>query len=161
MGLGFRGQTQHDACRLNSAVCLCVARGPELLSGQRTVELVRLQLLFDLHNTVTPGRCLPYGSRLGLSRCLGPGECLHSFNTVTHVCSVGHCVASHLGAAKQWHHTGPAAQRGGLPGAGTPAHPPACLPAEELGLLFLSTRSLPCSSKLVTSARWSTCPRRL
>ena len=22
----------------------------------------------------------PYGSGLGLSRCLGPGECLHSFN---------------------------------------------------------------------------------
>ena len=28
----------------------------------------------------TPGRGLPYGSGLGLSRCLGPGECLHSFN---------------------------------------------------------------------------------
>ena len=27
----------------------------------------------------TPGRGLPYGSGLGLSRCLGPGECLHSF----------------------------------------------------------------------------------
>ena len=27
----------------------------------------------------TPGRRLPYGSGLGLSRCLGPGECLHSF----------------------------------------------------------------------------------
>ena len=27
----------------------------------------------------TPGRDLPYGSGLGLSRCLGPGECLHSF----------------------------------------------------------------------------------
>ena len=26
----------------------------------------------------TPGRGLPYGSGLGLSRCLGPGECLHS-----------------------------------------------------------------------------------
>ena len=26
-----------------------------------------------------PGRGLPYGSGLGLSRCLGPGECLHSF----------------------------------------------------------------------------------
>ena len=26
-----------------------------------------------------PGRVLPYGSGLGLSRCLGPGECLHSF----------------------------------------------------------------------------------
>ena len=26
----------------------------------------------------TPGRGLPYGSCLGLSRCLGPGECLHS-----------------------------------------------------------------------------------
>ena len=24
-------------------------------------------------------RGLPYGSGLGLSRCLGPGECLHSF----------------------------------------------------------------------------------
>ena len=31
----------------------------------------------------TPGRGLPYGSGLGLSRCLGPGECLHSF---IHVC---------------------------------------------------------------------------
>ena len=29
----------------------------------------------------TPGRGLPYGSGLGLSRCLGPGECLHSFTT--------------------------------------------------------------------------------
>ena len=28
----------------------------------------------------TPGRGLPYGSGLGLSRCLGPGECRHSFN---------------------------------------------------------------------------------
>ena len=28
---------------------------------------------------VEPGRGLPYGSGLGLSRCLGPGECLHSF----------------------------------------------------------------------------------
>ena len=27
----------------------------------------------------TPGRGLPYGSGLGLSRCLGPGECLNSF----------------------------------------------------------------------------------
>ena len=27
----------------------------------------------------TPGRGLPYGSGLGLYRCLGPGECLHSF----------------------------------------------------------------------------------
>ena len=27
----------------------------------------------------TPGRGLPCGSGLGLSRCLGPGECLHSF----------------------------------------------------------------------------------
>ena len=27
----------------------------------------------------TPGRGLPYGSGLRLSRCLGPGECLHSF----------------------------------------------------------------------------------
>ena len=27
----------------------------------------------------TPGRGLPYGSGLVLSRCLGPGECLHSF----------------------------------------------------------------------------------
>ena len=27
----------------------------------------------------TPGRGLPYRSGLGLSRCLGPGECLHSF----------------------------------------------------------------------------------
>ena len=27
----------------------------------------------------TPGRGLPYGSGLGLTRCLGPGECLHSF----------------------------------------------------------------------------------
>ena len=27
----------------------------------------------------TTGRGLPYGSGLGLSRCLGPGECLHSF----------------------------------------------------------------------------------
>ena len=27
---------------------------------------------------ITPGRGLPYGSGLGLSRCLGPGECLHS-----------------------------------------------------------------------------------
>ena len=27
----------------------------------------------------TPGRGLPYGYGLGLSRCLGPGECLHSF----------------------------------------------------------------------------------
>ena len=27
----------------------------------------------------THGRGLPYGSGLGLSRCLGPGECLHSF----------------------------------------------------------------------------------
>ena len=27
----------------------------------------------------TPGRGLPYGSGMGLSRCLGPGECLHSF----------------------------------------------------------------------------------
>ena len=26
-----------------------------------------------------PGRGLPYGSGLGLSRCLGPGECLHSY----------------------------------------------------------------------------------
>ena len=26
-----------------------------------------------------PGRGLPYGSGLGLSRCQGPGECLHSF----------------------------------------------------------------------------------
>ena len=26
-----------------------------------------------------PGRGLPYGSGLGLSRCLGPGECLHPF----------------------------------------------------------------------------------
>ena len=33
----------------------------------------------------TPGRGLPYGSGLGLSRCLGPGECLHSF---IHVCTV-------------------------------------------------------------------------
>ena len=28
----------------------------------------------------TPGRGLPYGSGLGLSRCLGPGECLYSLN---------------------------------------------------------------------------------
>ena len=28
---------------------------------------------------ITPGRGLPYRSDLGLSRCLGPGECLHSF----------------------------------------------------------------------------------
>ena len=27
----------------------------------------------------TPGRGLPYGSGLRLSRCLGPGKCLHSF----------------------------------------------------------------------------------
>ena len=27
----------------------------------------------------TPGRGLTHGSGLGLSRCLGPGECLHSF----------------------------------------------------------------------------------
>ena len=34
----------------------------------------------------TPGRGLPYGSGLGLSRCLGPGECLHSFIQCT-VCA--------------------------------------------------------------------------
>ena len=34
-----------------------------------------------------PGRGLPYGSGLGLSRCLGPGECLHSFI---------HIVSSHI-----------------------------------------------------------------
>ena len=28
----------------------------------------------------TPGRGWPYGSGLGLSRCLGPGECLQSFS---------------------------------------------------------------------------------
>ena len=28
---------------------------------------------------IITGRGLPYGSGLGLSRCLGPGECLHSF----------------------------------------------------------------------------------
>ena len=32
----------------------------------------------------TPGRGLSYGSGLGLSRCLGPGECLHSFICVAH-----------------------------------------------------------------------------
>ena len=32
----------------------------------------------------TPGRGLPYGSGLGLSRCLGPGECLHSFHSFIH-----------------------------------------------------------------------------
>ena len=31
----------------------------------------------------TPGRGLPYGSGLGLSRCLGPGECLHSLEQRT------------------------------------------------------------------------------
>ena len=37
----------------------------------------------------TPGRGLPYGSGLGLSRCLGPGECLHSFiHGVYGVCGV-------------------------------------------------------------------------
>ena len=36
----------------------------------------------------TPGRCLHYGSGLGLSRCLGPGECRHSFiHTCLHVIS--------------------------------------------------------------------------
>ena len=39
----------------------------------------------------TPGRSLPYGSGLGLSRCLGPGECLHSF-IQTHVCACVLCV---------------------------------------------------------------------
>ena len=29
-------------------------------------------------------RDLPYGSGLGLSRCLGPGECLHSFYRYMH-----------------------------------------------------------------------------
>ena len=28
---------------------------------------------------LTPGRGLPYGSGLGLSKCLGPDECMHSF----------------------------------------------------------------------------------
>ena len=38
-------------------------------------------LLWHLGEFVVRG--LPYGSGLGLSRCLGPGECLHSFK----VCS--------------------------------------------------------------------------
>ena len=35
----------------------------------------------------TPGRGLPSGSGLGLSRCLGPGECLHSFTVWGGVCA--------------------------------------------------------------------------
>ena len=40
-----------------------------------------------------PGRGLPYGSGLGLSRCLGPGECLHSFMCVNiYIYIYGMCV---------------------------------------------------------------------
>ena len=37
----------------------------------------------------TPGRGLPYGSGLGLSRCLGPGECLHSIGKVVNPSTTG------------------------------------------------------------------------
>ena len=40
-------------------------------------------LLWHLGEFVVRG--LPYGSGLGLSRCLGPGECLHSFTWVNYV----------------------------------------------------------------------------
>ena len=43
----------------------------------------------------TPGRGLPYGSGLGLSRCLGPGECLHSFIHAT-----GHAMECQLSNIK-------------------------------------------------------------
>ena len=36
------------------------------------IIIITIILLFHLSN-------MPYGSGLGLSRCLGPGECLHSF----------------------------------------------------------------------------------
>ena len=39
--------------------------------------------LFNKDALLFDGRGLPYGSGLGLSRCLGPGECLHSFFFLT------------------------------------------------------------------------------
>ena len=48
--------------------------------GVSHLLLVILLIYYYLLVAVSPGRGLPYGSGLGLSRCLGPGECLHSFN---------------------------------------------------------------------------------
>ena len=58
---------------------------PSVKTGQQLSAVLKyLTLGFHMFRLVcicfpTPGRGLPYGSGLGLSRCLGPGECLHSF----------------------------------------------------------------------------------
>ena len=59
----------------------------------------------------TPGRGLPYGSGLGLSRCLGPGECLHSFTSGKAHLGLGsqpqehhlhHSVSGHATSTRSW-----------------------------------------------------------
>ena len=52
--------------------------------GELVLVCLRFSTMYWMYRLVcicfpTPGRGLPYGSGLGLSRCLGPGECLHSF----------------------------------------------------------------------------------
>ena len=62
--------------------------------------LFNLQLgkgdITDIINSIPPGRGLPYGSGLGLSRCLGPGECLHSFIHQQYPLFVYHSGLSHM-----------------------------------------------------------------
>ena len=48
----------------------------------------------------TPGRGLPYGSGLGLSRCLGPGECLHSFIHNKRLRALDHVTQMFLGESQ-------------------------------------------------------------
>ena len=50
----------------------------DLSKGVDGNDLKKIHLSY-LRHVLGVGRGLPYGSGLGLSRCLGPGECLHSF----------------------------------------------------------------------------------